>query len=75
MVEDNTLVDYGFDYSVCPTDISIPTTIDGEAVLYIGEGVFENSPISSVVIPNSILEIRDGAFNDSALTSLSYNFV
>lgn len=70
MLEDNTITNYGFNYSACPIDINIPTSILGEDVLYIGEGVFESSNVSSVIIPNSILEIRDNAFYDSSLTSL-----
>jgi len=70
LMENNEIIQYGFDYSACPTNVNIPASINGQDVLYIGEGVFENSPIASVIIPNSIREIRDDAFNDSALTSL-----
>lgn len=70
IMKNNEIIQYEFDYSACPTNVNIPTSIDGQDVLYIGEGVFESSPIASVIIPNSIKEIRDNAFNDSALTSL-----
>ncbi len=70
MVEDNTVVEYGFNYSVCPSSVSIPTKIGDEDIFYIGEGAFADSSVSSVVIPNSIKEIRDGAFYDSYLESL-----
>lgn len=70
VMKDHEITKYSFDYSACPVNINIPSTVYGEEVQYIGAGVFESSRVSSVIIPNSLLEIRNNAFYDSALTSL-----
>ena len=70
VMKNNEIIDYSYEYSACPTNINIPSTVNGENVLYIGASVFEHSQVSSVIIPNSLLEIRDNAFYESALTSL-----
>ncbi len=70
IMENNTITDYGFEYSACPLDIVIPTKVYNEDVLYIGTGAFSSSIISSVIIPNSIKEIGNGAFSETMLTSL-----
>ena len=54
-----------------PTDIRIPSTINGYPVTTIGEGAFRNKGLTSVVIPNSITTIGKDAFNNNQLTSIT----
>lgn len=43
-------------------DIKIPSTIDGQDVVAIANSTFENSDIKSVIIPDTVKEIHNGAF-------------
>ena len=52
--------------------VDIPSTIDGLAVLHIGEQAFVTLPVTSVTIPDGVLSIDNGAFGYcSALTNVS----
>ena len=53
-----------------PTDVVIPSEIEGHPVTSIGFGAFESKGLTSVVIPNSVTSIGDGAFNYNPLTSI-----
>lgn len=46
----------------CNKNVVIPSVIDGVKVKNIGYRSFENNDINSVVIPDSVIEIRDSAF-------------
>lgn len=52
--------------------VNIPSTIEGVAVLHIGEQAFVNLLVTSVTIPNGVESIDNGAFGYcSALTNVS----
>ena len=53
------------------TDIVIPATHNGHPVRGIGSGAFRNQGLTSVLIPNGILEIDDDAFRGNQLTSVT----
>ena len=44
--------------NTCPSNIDIPSTIDDISVTSIGEWAFYNKQITSVVIPESVVEIK-----------------
>jgi hypothetical protein len=46
------------------TDIVIPSTINYRTIIGIADGAFTNTPITSVVIPDSVETIGAGAFKD-----------
>ncbi|MCL2174720.1 MAG: leucine-rich repeat protein [Treponema sp.] len=43
-------------------DLTIPSTLYGQRVTIIGEGAFQNMGLTSVIIPNTVTEIRVSAF-------------
>jgi BspA type Leucine rich repeat region (6 copies) len=52
--------------------VTIPTTINGLPVTSIGNEAFDDTPLTSVTIPDSVTNIGDGAFDDcSSLTNLT----
>ena len=53
----------------CPSDMIIPSVIDGHTVNKIGNNAFYNTPITSVVIPDTVTSIGDNAFRYSSLAS------
>lgn len=53
-----------------PRDVVIPPVIDGTAVKVIGGAAFLNQGLTSVKIPNSVLEIGAAAFSRNQLTVL-----
>ena len=55
----------------CPTNLVIPATLGGNPVTIIGTSAFEQSGISTVSIPNSVLTIRAAAFKESPLTDVN----
>lgn len=50
-----------------PSNLIIPSTIEGAPVTKIGVKAFSDHSLSSVVIPNSITEIKEKAFKDCGL--------
>ena len=54
----------GYDYETCGTDVSIPPTINNKSVTTIGQAVFENSNLTSVIIPNSVTTVGEYAFDE-----------
>lgn len=55
-----------------PTDIIIPSTINGVEIISIGDLAFKNSrDFSRLVIPDSITNIGEYAFENTGLTQLS----
>jgi len=55
-----------------PSDLLIPSELDGYPVTSIGKHAFEDQRISSVTIPNSVISIGDCAFlRCSSLTSVT----
>ncbi|MGI6580249.1 MAG: leucine-rich repeat protein [Saccharofermentanales bacterium] len=53
------------------TDVNIPPYISGVKVEYIGESSFWLCNITSVTIPDSVIEIEERAFGDNELTSVT----
>jgi len=51
-------------------NIIIPSTIDGINVTEIGRNAFAKKPIESVILPNTLLIIGYGAFNECRITNL-----
>ncbi|MDR2417727.1 MAG: leucine-rich repeat domain-containing protein [Treponema sp.] len=56
------------DYSGSETNVRIPDRINGMPVTAIGEWAFALTPLTSVVIPNSVTTIGEGAFRGTQLT-------
>lgn len=52
-------------YTGSDTNLIIPDTIEGYPVTVIGDSAFMISPLTSVVIPDSVTTIRDNAFSCS----------
>jgi len=52
-------------------DIIIPKEIDGLPVTTIGSGAFADNRLTSVTIPDSVIEIGQQAFADNRLTSVT----
>ena len=73
--------DYGlsnvnFITETAPTDVIIPSTIDGLPVTTIESNAFNNKGLTSVIIPSSVIYIRGevagyGAFENNRLTSIT----
>ena len=55
----------------CGTDVVIPETINGNAVITIGSFAFSNCELTSVVIPNSVTTIGFRAFYGNQLTNVT----
>ncbi|GHV31445.1 hypothetical protein AGMMS4952_20230 [Spirochaetia bacterium] len=58
-------------YSGTAKNLVVPTTISGVRVTSIGKEAFKNKGLYSVVMPDGITEILDGAFSNNTLTSIS----
>jgi hypothetical protein len=58
-------------YTGKDTAITIPATINGAAVVAIGEGAFQETQLTSVNIPASVTSIGDYAFAGTQLTSVN----
>lgn len=74
-VSGNTLTGFSSKYKSLiekPTDIIIPSTINGVEIISIGDLAFKNSrDFSRLVIPDSITNIGEYAFENTGLTQLS----
>lgn len=57
--------------SSCPFDLYIPPSIDGINVTHIGEDAFYNENITSVSIPNTVIDIGRGAFAYNPLSHVT----
>lgn len=59
----------------CPFEVVIPNTINGRTVTqiggYLGDAAFKDSPVTSVLIPDTVTLIGAGAFSGSSLTSVT----
>ena len=55
----------------CPSDIDIPSSIDGYDVTGIDDYAFSNSNLTSVIFPNSLRKIGDWAFLKNQLTEIN----
>ena len=53
------------------TDIVVPETIDGYTVVSSGEGAFEQTGITSIQLPDTIISIETDAFRSSELQSIN----
>jgi hypothetical protein len=54
-----------------PADLIIPSTIDGVPVTKLGDSVFSNKYLTSVIIPEGITTINYQAFRSNKLTSIT----
>ena len=52
-------------------EVGIPSTIQKLPVTHIGSGAFSEKKLTSVTLPNSIIEIGEKAFADNQLTSIT----
>lgn len=55
-----------------PKDVVIPPTIGGVNVENIGPDAFYNMGITSIVLPNTLVSISDGAFNDNPFQTITF---
>ncbi|MCR2043940.1 leucine-rich repeat protein [Anaerosalibacter massiliensis] len=63
----NTIIDYkGKD-----KDVVIPNEIDGEPVMEIGTGAFQNKGLEAIYIPDSVIEIQKEAFKGNELAEVN----
>ncbi len=63
----NTVTDY---HSSCPKDVVIPSTINNEQVLAVGNSAFMEEGIISVSFPNTLQTIGSTSFYKNNLTNL-----
>ena len=56
--------------ATCPTDLNIPSTVDGYSVVSIGENAFRDNQLTSATIPNSVVAIGTAAFRFNQLTTV-----
>lgn len=47
----------------CPAALTIPQTLGGHTVTWIGENAFDSEDLTSVVIPDTVTMIQDWSFN------------
>jgi hypothetical protein len=52
-------------------NVTIPSSIDGKPVVYIGWAAFKNKQLTSVTIPDSVTSIGSDAFERNQLTSVT----
>ena len=57
--------------SSCPTDLAIPSNVDGFIVTSIGDKAFRDNGLTSVIIPDGVTSIGEQAFRDNQLTSVT----
>jgi hypothetical protein len=57
--------------ATCPTELVIPSKVDGYSVTSIGGYAFHNNQLTSVTIPDSVTSIGSGAFRSNQLTSVT----
>jgi len=71
---DNEVTLLGFNSGASVSNVTIPDNTSKGSVVRIASGAFENTTISSVVIPSSIIEIDEAAFkNTFDLSSVTLN--
>ena len=58
-------------YPECGTNVTIPATINGQAVKTIWTSAFANKGLTSVKLPTSVTTIRENAFKANQLTSVT----
>ena len=56
-----------------PTDLIIPTFIDGLPVTNISNNAFQNKGLTSVILPEGLLNIENGSFNGVSYTGAFAN--
>ncbi|MFO1477618.1 MAG: leucine-rich repeat protein [Verrucomicrobiota bacterium] len=66
---DGSLTITGYTGTNC--DVIIPDEIDGIPVLVIGHSAFAGTPLTSVVIPQTVTTLRGGAFSYTSLTNIT----
>jgi hypothetical protein len=54
----------------CPSNLVIPEEIDGFTVQSVGEYAFSYKNLSSLVLPDSIIRVENGAFSNNSLSYL-----
>jgi len=69
VIEGLKIIDYD---ASCGADVVIPETINNQMLLKIGKGSFSEKELASVVFPNAIDVIDNGAFYGNQLTSITF---
>jgi len=62
----------GYDDVNCPSDVIVPSTINGEFVTSIGDYAFQSKQLTSIVFPDSLISIGNWAFQNNQLTSVVF---
>ena len=57
--------------ATCPTQLVIPSTVDGYSVTIIGNDAFASHQLTSVTIPGSVTTFQQGAFYNNQLASVT----
>jgi hypothetical protein len=68
VIENGVITSCSYDYTI--TDIIIPNQINGTDIIGIGSEVFRDAPITTVVLPSSLVSIGQAAFRKSDITSI-----
>ena len=55
----------------CPSDVVIPSSIEGHPVTAIGDAAFQGKGLTSVTFPDSLVSIGNWAFENNSLTSVT----
>jgi hypothetical protein len=55
----------------CPSEMVIPSAIDGHSVTQIGDAAFQGKGLTSVTFPDSLVSIGNWAFENNSLTSVT----
>ncbi|MDD2203561.1 MAG: leucine-rich repeat protein [Bacilli bacterium] len=66
-----TITDYNYTTEGCPSDVSIPSTINGITVKNIGASAFKSNLLTCMTIPNTVTNIGDSAFAYNNLSSIT----
>lgn len=55
----------------CPTDVDIPSVVEGVAIKAVGISAFHGEGLTTISLPSSLLTIEASAFSDNQLTAVN----